>query len=56
MPELASDPNMGCTGKKRDIDRHRGHHIEGFVRSSETWRVEFEVYDGKGLDAYEDGN
>ena len=49
-PELTSDPNLGCTGEEWGVGRHRGHRVGGFVRPSGTWRVEFEVHGGKGLD------
>ena len=38
MPELASDPNLGCTGKEGGINRHRGHRIGVFIfRRSECF-------------------
>ena len=29
MPELASDPDLGGTGKEGDVSRHCGHRIGG---------------------------
>ena len=38
VPELASDPNLGCTGKDGGVSRHRGHRFGGFaVRRSECF-------------------
>ena len=47
MPELTTDPNLGCTGKEWSVGRHRGHRIGG--RLSGAWRVEFEVHGGECL-------
>ena len=38
MPELASDPDLGGTGKERGVSCHLGHHIGGAaVRRSDCF-------------------
>ena len=48
MPELTSDPNLGCLGKEWGVRRHRGHRIGNLLTGA--WRVEFEVHGCEGLD------